>query len=59
MNKDIPIVYFRPCDYCVACHGDLKINDIFVIIYSSEGKPLRACPRCGSNMYYEVWPIDY
>lgn len=59
MNKDIPLVYFRPCDYCVACHAELEIDDVFVVTYSPEGKPLCACPKCGCNMYCEVWPIDY
>lgn len=59
MNKDIPLVYFRSCDYCIACHAELEIDDVFVITYSPEGKPLFAYPRCGCNMYCEVWPIDY
>ena len=59
MNKDIPLVYFRPCDYCIACHAKLEIDDVFVITYSPEGEPLFACPRCGSTLYCGVWPIDY
>mgnify|MGYP004640481207 FL=1 len=59
MNKDIPLVYFRPCDYCVACGTELEIDDIFVVTYTPEGRPLCACPKCGFNMYCEVEPDGY